>query len=167
MPLSEDQIQRYARHILLPEVGGVGQEKLLAAEVRVSGEPALVELAGAYLSAAGVRVDAHSGAGLHLGLWERSPDRDGPEEIGCTLSRVCVRAESGRVRVVGGACPRCVGEPSGPMPPETGAIAASLAASECLRLILGIGEPARAWEIREASVSRIPFPCCPAHGAQP
>ena len=37
MDFTEDQIQRYARHIVLPEVGGVGQEKLLHASVLVVG----------------------------------------------------------------------------------------------------------------------------------
>jgi hypothetical protein len=149
MPLSEEQIQRYARHILLPEVGGVGQEKLLATEVHLAGESALVELAGEYLSAAGVRVDAHSGRGLALSI------REG--------AQVVVRAEAGRVLVLSG-CRACVGEPAGPIPFESGAIAASLAASECLRMILRIGEPARAWEIRGAKLSHLaPIKC--AHRA--
>ena len=33
MRLTEDQIYRYSRHILLPEVGGAGQEKLLISRV--------------------------------------------------------------------------------------------------------------------------------------
>ena len=37
MDFSEDQIHRYARHILLKEVGGVGQEKLLDAKVLLVG----------------------------------------------------------------------------------------------------------------------------------
>ena len=32
---NDDQLERYSRHILLPEVGGVGQEKLMAASVLV------------------------------------------------------------------------------------------------------------------------------------
>ena len=35
--LSEEQKQRYARHLLLPEVGEKGQEKLLAAKVLIIG----------------------------------------------------------------------------------------------------------------------------------
>jgi len=34
--LSESQIERFSRHILLREVGGTGQERLLAAVVRLS-----------------------------------------------------------------------------------------------------------------------------------
>jgi molybdopterin/thiamine biosynthesis adenylyltransferase len=54
--LSESQIQRYARHILLPDVGGVGQGRLLAATVAVevgASRPAAA-VALAYLAAAGV-----------------------------------------------------------------------------------------------------------------
>jgi molybdopterin/thiamine biosynthesis adenylyltransferase len=56
MALREDQIRRYARHVLLPDVGGVGQERLLAAAVRVEIGPAAgAEIAAlVYLAAAGV-----------------------------------------------------------------------------------------------------------------
>ncbi len=40
MNLSQDQIKRYTRHILLPEVGVTGQKKLLEAKVLVVGSPA-------------------------------------------------------------------------------------------------------------------------------
>ena len=35
--LSDDELERYARHIVLPQVGGVGQRKLKAASVAVVG----------------------------------------------------------------------------------------------------------------------------------
>jgi molybdopterin-synthase adenylyltransferase len=54
MSLTEDQIQRYARHILLPDVGGVGQEKLLASRVLVVGAGGLGSPLLLYLAAAGV-----------------------------------------------------------------------------------------------------------------
>ena len=37
MDFSEEQIERYSRHIILPEVGGVGQAKLLKSKVFVLG----------------------------------------------------------------------------------------------------------------------------------
>ena len=54
MDFSEDQIRRYARHILLREVGGVGQEKLLNAKVLVIGAGGLGSPVILYLAAAGV-----------------------------------------------------------------------------------------------------------------
>ena len=54
MDFSEDQIQRYARHILLPEVGGEGQARLLNSKVLVIGAGGLGSPALLYLAAAGV-----------------------------------------------------------------------------------------------------------------
>src|SRR6201996_2757562 len=54
MDFRDDQIHRYARHILLQEVGGVGQEKLLNAKVLVIGAGGLGSPAILYLAAAGI-----------------------------------------------------------------------------------------------------------------
>ena len=54
MTFSEEQIQRYARHIVLPEVGGTGQEKLMNAKVLVIGAGGLGAPLLMYLAAAGV-----------------------------------------------------------------------------------------------------------------
>jgi len=51
---SEEQINRYARHILLDGVGGVGQEKLLQSRVLVIGAGGLGSPVLLYLAAAGV-----------------------------------------------------------------------------------------------------------------
>ncbi len=54
MTFSEDQIKRYSRHILLQDVGGVGQEKLLTAKVLIIGAGGLGSPIALYLAAAGV-----------------------------------------------------------------------------------------------------------------
>ena len=52
--LTEEQIQRYSRHILLSEVGGEGQRELLASSVLVVGAGGLGSPVLLYLAAAGV-----------------------------------------------------------------------------------------------------------------
>ena len=54
MGLTEEQITRYSRHIILEEEGGRGQEKLLASKVLIVGAGGLGSPAGLYLAAAGV-----------------------------------------------------------------------------------------------------------------
>ena len=51
---TEDQIERYSRHIILPEVGGKGQKKINQARVVVLGAGGLGSPASLYLAAAGV-----------------------------------------------------------------------------------------------------------------
>ncbi len=51
---TEDQIQRYARHIVLPQVGSTGQQQLLSASVLVVGAGGLGSPLVLYLAAAGV-----------------------------------------------------------------------------------------------------------------
>ncbi|MCZ6681532.1 MAG: molybdopterin-synthase adenylyltransferase MoeB [Candidatus Poribacteria bacterium] len=51
---SNEQIERYSRHIVLKEVGGMGQTKLLESKVLLVGAGGLGSPAGLYLAAAGV-----------------------------------------------------------------------------------------------------------------
>ena len=52
--LSNDQYERYQRHILLPEVGEAGQQKLFDAKILLLGAGGLGSPAAMYLAAAGV-----------------------------------------------------------------------------------------------------------------
>ena len=52
--MTEMQIRRYARHIVLPEIGGIGQSRLIAASVLVLGAGGLGAPLLQYLAAAGI-----------------------------------------------------------------------------------------------------------------
>jgi molybdopterin/thiamine biosynthesis adenylyltransferase len=52
--LNDQRIERYSRQILLPEVGGKGQEKLLEAKVLIIGAGGLGSPVASYLAGAGV-----------------------------------------------------------------------------------------------------------------
>ena len=54
MALTDEQIERYSRHIILKEVGAKGQKKLLNAKVLIIGAGGLGAPAAMYLGAAGV-----------------------------------------------------------------------------------------------------------------
>jgi adenylyltransferase/sulfurtransferase len=51
---SDEQIERYSRHIILPEVGGEGQSSLLESKVLLVGAGGLGSPAAFYLAAAGI-----------------------------------------------------------------------------------------------------------------
>ena len=54
MTLTDSQLDRYARHIVLREIGGEGQRKLLAAKVAIIGAGGIGSPAIQYLTAAGI-----------------------------------------------------------------------------------------------------------------
>ena len=54
MAMTDEQIERYSRHIILNEVGVKGQKKLLKGKVLIIGAGGLGAPAAMYLAAAGV-----------------------------------------------------------------------------------------------------------------
>ncbi|TAE82154.1 MAG: HesA/MoeB/ThiF family protein [Alphaproteobacteria bacterium] len=54
MPLTHDQERRYARHLIMPQIGRAGQERLLASRVLVIGAGGLGSPVLTYLAACGV-----------------------------------------------------------------------------------------------------------------
>ncbi len=67
MSLSDAELERYARHIVLKEIGGVGQQRLKAATVALIGAGGIGNPAIQYLAAAGVgtlRVIDHDAVAL-------------------------------------------------------------------------------------------------------
>lgn len=53
MALTDSQVERYSRQILVPQVGGRGQEQLLKSEIHCYGESPSLRIAAQYLTAAG------------------------------------------------------------------------------------------------------------------
>lgn len=80
MGLSDAQRARYARHLLLPELGEAGQLRLLAASARPgsASDPGALEVARSYLARAGVRIaSGASEAEVALEL----PDAEGVAQL--------------------------------------------------------------------------------------
>lgn len=54
LPLTPDQVKRYSRHIIMPQVGSSGQRKLIQSKVLIVGAGGLGSPAAVYISLAGV-----------------------------------------------------------------------------------------------------------------
>ena len=54
MPLTDAQIERYSRQIIVPHLGGRGQERILASRILIAGDARDIETPLAYLIGAGV-----------------------------------------------------------------------------------------------------------------
>jgi adenylyltransferase/sulfurtransferase len=87
MSFTEEQIQRYSRHIILPEVGGKGQTKIRQAKVFVVGAGGLGSPVAYYLAAAGVGTigiadgDVVDLSNLHRQIIHATPDLNKPKVV--------------------------------------------------------------------------------------
>lgn len=61
--MRDEQVRRYARHILLPDVGGLGQTALLVATAQVDVSQRAGMIAASYLAAGGTGTVIADGAG--------------------------------------------------------------------------------------------------------
>lgn len=108
---SDDEIERYARHLMLAEVGGPGQQRLKAARVALIGLGGIGAPASLYLAAAGAGTlrliddDAVSLSNLQRQILFQTPDLDRPKvEVGgerLTALNPHVQIESRPVRLSG------------------------------------------------------------------
>jgi hypothetical protein len=90
--MRDEQVRRYARHILLPDVGGLGQTALMVASARIElreSEPEAELIAALYLAAGGVGTIVIRGASdaqltniaVHAGDSKLATEGDGREVV--------------------------------------------------------------------------------------
>lgn len=99
MSLSKDQIARYSRQLILPEVGVHGQERLLASSVLIVGAGGLGCPAALYLAAAGVGTlglidrDAVALSNLHRQILHTTEDVGRPKSLSASSTLKALNPE--------------------------------------------------------------------------
>jgi molybdopterin/thiamine biosynthesis adenylyltransferase len=168
--LDDAAIERFSRQILLPDVGGRGQERLCATVATVRGAGDAAAFAATLLQAAGVRVVVEVGAPGRL-----DASLDGAGVIG-VIGEACATVAT----LVGRPCVGCASSIVPPVPadptlrPADAQTLGALVAAETLRAALGLAREGRVQEVdlaRGAFTAR-PLPvtapcpdCPPAAGA--
>ena len=94
MTLTDAQIERYSRQIVVPRVGGRGQERLLGARMLLAGDARDIEAALAYLVGAGVGVIGVRVAGEQGGFAEKIA---AARELNADVSVTVIGDPQGRV----------------------------------------------------------------------
>lgn len=152
--MREDQIIRYGRQILLRDVGGKGQERLLASPVHVLGGGPVLEDAVAYLLAGGTPISLAPGVWVGgfltgAGLDALNPDTASGKPPVAELLPL-EQSSTAPVQVVVGAgvafrdaaaCDQCWAQTRAGLLPGGGPSVGSLAALTLQRLVLGWSEP--------------------------
>ncbi len=95
MPLHERDIERYARQIIIPDIGASGQLRLLAAHASIIGKGSAGSAALLYLRAAGVDAVAdtdggHSATTIDLSSFDASENN--PESSARAAAAGCAAA---------------------------------------------------------------------------
>jgi len=187
--LSDSQIERYSRQIVLPEIGGRGQQRLLASAVSIDGGGEAALVCARYLAGAGVGRLALGDASARSALLAeaRNPDcrvvteldgsadvwivvGDCPRElpVDAVILWGCVDgATVSRVHVPPGqACAPCLGDfARGRGQHGVGAhILGTLLALEALRALVGLADTTApsvlSIDLDRARTTTLPFPRC-------
>lgn len=151
--MREEDIQRYGRQILLKELGGRGQARLMARHVEAHGSSDTVDDALSYLRLGGTPIGPAADA-VQLA------------QVGATVTGDAVLAGAGVAWRSKTACDACWALTAAALPstPEAPLIVGSIAALAVQRLILGWAEPMGLIEWNGARiVARVPI-SCPRHG---
>src|SRR5216684_2919306 len=157
---TQDEITRYSRHFVIPEVGEKGQAKLLDSKVLILGTGALGSPASLYLAAAGVGTLGLVDYDVVVNCGDNFPTRYLINDACVFLKKPLVDGAIFRFEgnatvfhpAAGGPCYRCLyPEPAPPdMAPscaEAGVLGAlpgvigSIEALEAIKLIVGAGKP--------------------------
>jgi len=171
--LSDADVERYARQVIVPEIGARGQARLLAARVVVRGDGPLVARTADLLQRAGVTpTDDPHGADAAVLLGAYDPAVGTMPVVVATLTG---RAATLMVLPQGG-CTACVPRPAAPDAPGTDALAicaahalAALAATETLLTLLDASRPARRYvlDTGTGTFQAEPLPATCRHGSRP
>lgn len=176
--LTDEQARRYSRHVLLREVGGRGQARLLETAVRVRGGGTALEVAATYLAAGGSPLawegPEHTAfflAGeVAAAIADLNPDARGPVGPEADVDPPRLESDAGVVLLgperlawfPAPACEDCVAlQAPGRGGPQLGA----LAALAMQRLVLGLETEAGALELdlAQGKDRRVAPARCPRH----
>ncbi len=167
--LSDAQVERYSRQIVLPEVGGRGQERILASCVSIQGGGEAARTCASYLAAAGVgQVTSEPLRSAAVAIWIGPPP---PADAACEGAVVLWGGATDRevIRVrfrPGESCARCLEAFHSEATIGGGAILlGTLLAAEALRAILGLpvphGAEALTIDLERTTITTRPLPSHP------